>query len=400
MSRLRILGGPGFYPGRIQLCKPPLPELSNITERLTATLSSGILTKGTELAAFEAEVADTMGVEFAFGVSSCTVGLALILAAHKMARGVRLEKREKILVPSFTFLATATASMWAGYDPIFVDSDLRTYNVIVSDLEKKLDENNDISAIIFTHVFGSPSGIDQVLSAAKKRDIPVVFDSAHGFGILHSGKPVGSQGLGSSFSMTPTKLLTSGEGGFITTNDEQMALNIRILREYGTKPGAHDTVFPGLNGRMSEIHAIIGRWGLTQVEKEAEARNHFVKKYKDKLSGVGGLSYQCIADDDRCSYKDFGIRIDAEKFGLTRDQLIKVMDAENIECKTYFYPPVHSHEYFKSDTEEDSCPNATRLSHEMICPPLFGSMSDAQIKAVSSTIIAAHENAEKLKEIL
>lgn len=402
MSRLRILGGPGFYPGKIQLCKPPLPELSNLSEKISATLKSGILTKGQELAAFEAEMAEYMGVEFAFGVSSCTIGLALILSALKMSKGIRLEKRVKIIIPSFTFLATASASMWAGCDPIFADSDRRTYNLDIADLTKKLDENDDVFAIIFTHIFGSPTGIDQVLGLAKKRNIPVIFDSAHGFGILHKDKPVGSQGLASSFSMTPTKLLTSGEGGFVTTNNEQMATNIRILREYGSKPGAHDTIYPGLNGRMSELHAILGRWGLGQVENEAEARNNRVRIYKDGFSSIQGLTYQVIADEDRSSYKDFGIRVKAEKFGLTRDQLFKVMEEESIECKTYFYPTVHNHEYFNEDkTEgEDTCPNATQLSHEMICPPLFGKMTSSQQKAVIRAFVAAHENADKIREIL
>lgn len=399
MPRLRILGGPGFYPGNIQLCKPPLPEIGNLSDKLASTLKSGILTKGNQLSTFEAEMAEYMGSNYAIGVSSCTIGLALALASLKKSMNIKLEERIKVAVPSFTFLATATSSIWAGCDPIFIDADKRTFNMDIADLEEKLDKHRDVSAVVFTHIFGSPTGIDQVLGISKKRDIPVLFDSAHGFGILHNGVPIGKHGVASSFSMTPTKLLTSGEGGFVITNDEDMAKNLRILREYGTKPGAHDTVYPGLNGRMSELHAILGRWGLGQIESEAQARNKRVDIYKDRLSVIKGLTYQVIADEDRSSFKDFGVRINAEKFGLTRDQLVTVLKVEGIESKTYFSPAVHNHEYFqKSQDVEDDCPNATLLSKEMICPPLFGSMTDAQQNAIVSAIISAHKNAGRIRE--
>lgn len=315
----------------------------------------------------------------------------------------RLGAKHKIAVPSFTFLASVTSSVWAGFEPVFIDADLRTYNLSIADLEKKLTD--DIFAIVFTHVFGSPTGIDQVLNIASKRNIPVVFDAAHGFGILHGGKPVGSEGMASSFSLTPTKLLTSGEGGFVTTNNEQMALNLRVLREYGNKAseqGDQDTVYPGLNGRMSELHAILGRWGLTRLEDEATERNRRVKLYKDKLSQVQGLAYQVIADEDRCSYKDFGIRIDESRFGLSRNELLKVLSVENIQCKPYFSHPVHTHSYFSSggSEQEDTCPNATRLSKEVICPPLFGTMTDAQQNAVIGAIIEAHSKAPEIRKKL
>ncbi len=399
MPRLRILGGPGFYPGNIQLCKPPLPEIGNLSDKLATTLKSGILTKGIQLSTFEAEMAEYMGSNYAVGVSSCTIGLALALASLKMTMNARLEERIKVAIPSFTFLATATSSMWAGCDPVFVDADLRTYNMDINDLEEKLEKHGDISAIVFTHVFGSPTGIDQVLGISKKHGMPVLFDSAHGFGILHDGTPIGKHGKASSFSMTPTKLLTSGEGGFVITNDDDMAKNLRILREYGSKPGIHDTVYPGLNGRMSELHAILGRWGLDQIESEAQARNDRVEIYKECLSSVKGLTYQVIAENDRSSYKDFGIRIDGNSFGLTRDQLVTVLKTEGIESKTYFYPTVHKHEYFnKTPNTEDDCPNATQLSEEMICPPLFGSMTDVQQNAIINTIVSAHKNASQIRE--
>lgn len=399
MMRLRILGGPGFYPGKIQLTKPPLPELSNIADRLTTSLASGMLTKGEQLSEFEAEVQQNLGVKYAIAVSSCTVGLVLSLGAIKMAKGLRLSDRKKVLIPSFTFLATASATCWAGFDPVFVDSNPDTYYMDPTDLEKKITE--DTFAIVCTHVFGNPTGVDQILAVAKKHSLPVVFDAAHGFGIQHDGKPVGGEGSASSFSLTPTKLLTSGEGGFVTTNDEEVTYNIRILREYGTRIGHHDMVYPGLNGRMSELHAILGRWGLTKLDDEANNRNKRVEKYKELLKGIPGIAFQKIDKGDRCSYKDLGIKIDGEKFGLTRDQLIKALSAENFECKTYFCPPVHKHTYFAKDAGgQDTCPNATKLSEQMLCPPLYGNMSNAQQEAIAGAIIDAHKHSAEIKKVL
>ncbi len=397
MSRLRILGGPGYYPGKIQITRPPLPELNNIAERLAISLSTGILTKGEQLSEFEAEVTSCLGVKYAVGTSSCTIGLALSMAALKWKNGIRLEDRRKILVPSFTFLATATSSCFAGLEPVFVDADESTFNMSAKDLEKKATK--DVFAIVCTYVFGNPTGVQEVIDVANKHGLPVVFDAAHGFGITHKGKGVGGDGVASSFSLTPTKLLTSGEGGFVTTNDDDMACNLRVLREYGTAPGLHDTVYPGLNGRMSEIHAILGRWGLARLETEAEERTRRVKLYKEKLKGVAGLSYQRVDPSDRCSYKDFAMKVDEEKFGLSRDQLAKVLTAESFECKKYFYPAVHNHTYFRQEGP-DACPVATKLSQEMLCPPLYGNMTDAQQDAVTGAIVEAHGNADKIKKVL
>lgn len=404
MHRLRILNGPGYYPGKIRLTRPPVPDLDKISDRLTAALASGMLTKGEQLSEFEAEVTTHMGSRYAIGTSSCTVGLTLSLAALKMAKGKRLEDRCKVLIPSFTFLATATATMWAGCDPTFVDCDRRTFNVDVADLEKKMTD--DVFAIVFTYVFGSPTGVDQVLNFANSKGIPVIFDAAHGFGVLHGGKTVGNMGLAASYSLTPTKLLTSGEGGFVTTNSEEMANNLRILREYGSVPGIHDTEFPGLNGRMSELHAILGRWGLEQLNTEAETRTKRVAYYKEHLSKVPGVSFQIIAPEDRCSYKDFAIVIDKDAFGMTRDQLWEVMKKEDFECKNYFSPPVHQHKYFNKSGQNykagsvDTCPTASGLSQQTLCPPLFGTMTDAMQDAVIGAITEAHEKAGEIVSTL
>jgi len=394
MSRLRILGGPGFYPGRIQITKPPLPELPHLADRLATSLTTGILTKGDQLAEFEAEVTNVLGVKYAVGVSSCTVGLTLSLAALKWKKGLKLFERKKVLIPSFTFLATATASCWAGLEPLFVDSNLDTYNMSVSDLEKK--HTDDVLAIVCTHVFGNPTGVEKILEFASKKNLFVIFDAAHGFGILHKGKPIGGEGSASSFSLTPTKLLTSGEGGFVTTNDDDMAYKLRILREYGSSPGVHDTAYPGLNGRMSELHAILGRWGLTRLEDEAQNRCERVEIYKSALKDIPGITFQNIESGHRCSYKDMGIRIDSKLFGLTRDELHKVLTAENMECKKYFYPTVHKHTYFIG--VPDDCPNATKLSEEMLCPPLFGNMTNTQQASIISVIIEAYEKREDIKK--
>lgn len=400
MHRLRILGGPGYYPGKIRLTRPPVPDLANISDRLTGALASGMLTKGEQLSEFEAEVTTHLGSKYAIGTSSCTVGLTLSLAALKMMKGKKLSDRCKVLIPSFTFLATATATAWAGCDPTFVDCDRRTFNIDVTDLERKVTD--DTFAIVFTYVFGSPTGVDQVLNFASSKNIPVIFDAAHGFGVLHNGKTVGNMGLAASYSLTPTKLLTSGEGGFITTNSEEMANNLRILREYGSVPGVHDTAFPGLNGRMSELHAILGRWGLEQLDTEATARNKRVNYYKEQLSKVPGISFQKIAPEDRCSYKDFAMVIDKDAFGMTRDQLWEVLKKEDFESKNYFSLPVHQHQYFNSDGQNyrpgfDACPEASGLSTQTLCPPLFGTMTDAMQDALVGAVSEAHDKANEIK---
>ena len=235
--------------------RPTLPTFDAIEPELRAIFDSGMVTKGRQLVAFEGELQQHLRVENAVGVSSCTAGLMLLYRALKLTG--------EVIVPSFTFMATVHPLSWNGLAPVFVDVEPDGWNLDPAAAEAAITPRT--SAIVATHLFGNPADVEALEALAARKHLKLIFDSAHGFGVLHQGRPVGGNGQAEVFSSSPTKLLVTGEGGVVTTNDPSLAELIRVGREYGN-PGDYDTIVPGMNARMQEFSALLGRHSLRMLE--------------------------------------------------------------------------------------------------------------------------------------
>jgi dTDP-4-amino-4,6-dideoxygalactose transaminase len=221
-----------------------------------------------------------------------------------------------------------------------------------------------------------------------------LFDSAHGFGTLYQGKPVGGQGDAHCFSMSPTKLLVAGEGGIVSTNDDALAQHIRLGREYGND-GTYDSAFAGMNARMPEISALMGLYGLPLLEGTARGRNDVARKYRAGLESLPGLHFQAVRPGDRSSYKDFSIVVDAEAFGLTRDELALALRADHVDTRKYYDPPAHrqtAYQHFAAPGQE--LPRTEALAQGSLSLPIGAQVDDAVIAGVCQAIAAiqAHRN--------
>jgi dTDP-4-amino-4,6-dideoxygalactose transaminase len=349
------------------MAQPRLPDAALLLPRFQSIVAGGFLTKGPELEGFERECAEYLGVPHCVGVSSCTSGLMLVLQALKR-RSPGGPARPRIAVPSFTFLASVSALIWAGFEPEFVDVDEASMNLCLEDLSQVLAEK-DVVAVVGVHCFGNPvpAQVEEICAAAG---VPLLFDAAHGFGSTHLGQPVGSSGWCQVYSLTPTKMVVAGEGGIIATQDAALAAELKVAREYGND-GSYDTVFAGMNARLSELHCALGRESLKMLEDVVAFRNKAACQLHGALGVVPGVSFQSITPHSRTTYKDFTIVMDPELFGCSRDAVAWALAADGVPSRAYFHPPCHRHRAF-SQFHHRPLPRTERLASRCLSIPLLG----------------------------
>jgi dTDP-4-amino-4,6-dideoxygalactose transaminase len=387
MSNLpALLGGEPIFSPPLPMASPRLPDPEVLLPTIERIIRSGQLTKGEELARLEQEAAEYVGVGHAIGVSSCTSGLMLCLQALK--RRLPLASGCKVAVPSFTFLASITSLVWAGFEPVFVEVDPLSFNICLQDLERVLAENQ-VHAVLPVHCFGNPVPLEKLEQLCQSAGVPLMFDAAHGFGSIHKGIKVGKGGWCQVFSLTPTKMVVAGEGGIICTDDEELANELRVGREYGND-GRYDTVFAGLNARLSEMHACLARASLSMLEEVVSHRNQVAGALRKTLGHVPGVSFQEITKDSRTTYKDLTIVIDHAEFGLGRDAVAAALFAEGVPSRKYFSPPCHKHQAFKQYADRD-LPQTDALAAACLSLPLLGMET---VEPLSAALDKLHHNSD------
>jgi dTDP-4-amino-4,6-dideoxygalactose transaminase len=388
-DRPALLGKKPIFAERIPIARPTLPAFTAVASELAEILESGILSKGSRRGAFEEAVARHLGVEHAVAVSSCTAGLMLTYQALGLTG-------THVIVPSFTFMATVSALRWVGARPIFADVDLQTTNLDPSAAEASITP--ETKAIVAVHNSGNPAAIEVLQQVADNHNLRLVFDAAHALGSLYQGKPVGPQGDAQVFSLSPTKLVVAGEGGIVATNDGQLADRIRVGREFGNC-GDYDSAFVGLNARLGEMNALLGQHSLRGLESGAQWRNHLATLYREKLRNLPGVGFQQVDQGNRCSYKDFSITIDRTDFGLTRDELAAALEAENIETRKYYDPPVHRQTAYRSFfSPAATLRNTDLLAATILNLPIWSHLEDDVVLGVCLAIERAYESAESLRQ--
>ena len=391
MTRLpAILGHDPLFANKINLVKPAPSDSDDLVEQVREILANGKLSKGQHLRAFEEATAQYLGIKHAVGVSNATTGLMLIYQA--------LGLTGEVVVPSFTFMATVSALRWVGARPVFSDVDRETTNLDPAAAEASLTPRT--TAVVAVHNHGNPADVDQLQTVADRHGLPLIFDAAHAFGSLYQGKRIGPQGFANVFSLSPTKLLVAGEGGVVATDDDRLAEKVRIGREYGNC-GNYDSAFPGLNGRMAEFNALLATHNLQHLEGWAVHRNSLAQRYRELLSHLPGLEFQKVRPGNRNSYKDFSITVDADAFGLTRDELALVLEAENIETRKYYDPPVHLQTAYRTFAPPaGTLPNTELLAARSLSLPMWSQLETSVVSEISGAINAVHEFATDIRRLL
>jgi dTDP-4-amino-4,6-dideoxygalactose transaminase len=385
MTRVAPLGRTIAFPERIPFVRPPAPDLARVTEILDSSWKRGSLTNGPLVAELEQRAADFLGVRHVVAVSSCTTGLMLAL------RALNVEGSE-VLMPSFTFSASAHAVAWNGARPRFAECDPESFQLDLDDARRR---SSGAGAILATHVFGAPCAPTDVEKLAHDEGIPVVFDAAHGFGAASDGTRLGGFGDAEVFSLTPTKPLVAGEGGLVATNRRDVAESLRIGRDYAN-PGNYDTQFVGLNGRMSEMHAATALASLEAFSTNQRRRFEIVEQYVARLDPIPGIAVQRVDARDRSSWKDFTVSVDEGDFGVDRDTLQAVLDAEGVDTRTYFDPPVHRQTAYRHI--RSSLPVTDEVSGRVLSLPVYPSLTDDTVDGIVGIVARVHARATERRD--
>lgn len=389
VAKPAVLGGEPAFANKVTIVRPVLPDFSEIQAGVQDILSSGMVTKGRFLREFEEAVTEHLGVKHAVAVSSCTTGLML---SYKL-----LGLTGDVVVPSFTFMATVAALVWNGLRPVYADVDPGTTNLDAAAAERAITPNT--SAIVAVHNFGNPADIAELEDVARRHKLKLIFDAAHGFGARYQGEPVGKQGDAQVYSLSPTKLLITGEGGIVATNNDDLAEAIRVGREYGNS-GAYDSIFAGMNARMPEFNALMGIYSLKRLDAAAESRNETVALYHELLGRLPGIEFQQVRAGNRNSYKDFSIVIHADRFGLTRDELQAALTAENVDTRRYYDPPVHRQTAYAHFAGESPLPHTDWLAYNSLSLPIWSFMPQDVAAGICRAVERIYENAPAVRSAL
>lgn len=367
-----IRGGRPVFPEGLPLVRPSVPPIAEVLDDVARILESGVLTNGPYVRELEQRSADYLGVRNCVAVSSCTSGLMLMLRVAGLAGDV--------IVPSFTFAATAHAVSWNGLRPTFADIDEATLTLSPEAVARAMGVR--ASAILATHTYGTPCDVEGLTDVAASHGVPLFFDAAHAFGSRHRDAHVGGFGAAEVFSLSPTKVVVACEGGIIATNDDALAERCRIGRDYGN-PGDYDCRFVGLNARMSEIHAAVALRSLEDLEERISRRNELASLYREGLGPISGITFPEVREGDRSTYKDLTVLVDPDVFGRDADWLAHALAAEGIETRRYYSPPVHEmRAYRRAPATNGSLRVTESAASRVLTLPMWSDMFEEDVGLV------------------
>ena len=370
----------------VPLITPDLPDFDDVAPQFREIMESGRITNfGKYVNEFERAAGEYVGAH-AVTTSSGTMGLLFTLQALGIAQGA------KVILPSFTFMATAQAVVYAGGVPVFAECN-DDLTIDVDDLAALLEKHSDAELVIPVHMYGLPcdaSAIDRVVKARRGgRPVRVVYDAAHAFGSSRNGRPVGASGDAEVFSLSVTKILVSVEGGMVTTKDAKLAERIRHMRNYGIEAN-YDAWYPGLNGKMSEFHAIVGVANLERLEERMTQRQELARDYERRIKEAVGYPVVRGSGNIRHTFKDFTVLL-PESIAPQRPQMVERLKELGVETRAYFFPPVHEQKRFQVYADRP-LPRTERLSRRVLTLPFFTKMTGDDMQYVADALKQVHED--------
>lgn len=287
----------------------------------------------------------------------------------------------EVITTPFSFVATTHSLWWNGIKPVFVDIDPVTCNLDPEKIEAAITPRT--TAIMPVHVYGNPCDTKRIQDIADKYGLKVIYDAAHAFGVKVNGESVLNAGDMSTLSFHATKVYNTIEGGALVMHDEQTKKRIDYLKNFGFA-GETEVVAPGINSKMDEIRAAYGLLNLKQVDKAIEWRKHVADLYRTVLKDVEGITFFNDIPGVTHNYAYFPIFVDAEKYGMTRDELYFKMKEHNVLGRRYFYPLISSFSTYRGleSANKDNLPVATEKAEQVICLPMYYGLSDKDIERI------------------
>ncbi len=389
---LALFTGRPAFPDELHVGRPNLGDRAAFLARANAMLDRRWLSNdGPLVREFERRIAAHAGVKHCVAMCNATVALEIATRA--------LDLKGEVILPAYTFVATAHSLQWQKITPVFADMDPGTYNIEPGTIERLITPLT--TAIIGVHVWGRPCDTEGIEAVARKHGLKVIYDAAHAFGCTHRGRPVGGSGACEVFSFHATKFLNSFEGGAVVTNDDSLAERMRLMRNFGFA-GFDRVIYLGVNGKMTEVCAAMG---LTSLEAIGDLiainrRNHEV--YRTGLAGLPGVALIRYDEREQNNFHYVVVEIDPAVAPLNRDELIAVLHAENVLARKYFWPGCHRMEPYRSLQPNASLllPETERIAPRVLVLPTGQAVSAETAGAVSTIIRAAFAQAGAVRRRL
>lgn len=389
---LAIFGGRPTFREPLHVGRPNIGQRERFIQLVNEIFDHRWLTNyGPLVQDFESRLAEFLGVKHCISTCNATIGLEIAIRAAGL--------KGEVIIPSFTFVATAHSLQWQEITPVFCDIDPETHNIDPNQLERLITPRT--TGILGVHVWGRPCDIDSLTRIAADKHLTLMFDAAHAFGCSHKGQMIGRFGLAEVFSFHATKFFNTFEGGAIVTNSDEMARKIRLMENFGFT-GCDEVSHIGTNGKMTEVSAAMGLANLDSLDDFIETNRRNYHAYRDGLAHLPGLSLHSHDEGERCNFQYVVVEVDAQQAGLDRDTLLRVLQAENILARRYFWPGCHRMEPYRSYFPHAGLllPETERVAARVIVLPTGTAVDPHQIQRICRIIRLCIENSQDLQRLL
>ena len=336
-------------------------------------MRSGVIAEGQKVKDFEANFADYVGTSYAVAVNSGTAALHAALLAHDIGNG------DEVITPPFTFAATSNSVLFTGAKPVFADIKEDTFNIDPERIMEKITPRT--KAIIPVHLYGQSADMKSIMEIAQDNDLVIIEDACQAHGATFEGKKAGSFGTG-TFSFYPTKNMTTGEGGIITTNDKAVAEKAKMIRSHGSRQRYYHEML-GYNLRMTDIAAAIGSAQLKKLDVFNDSRINNAQYLLKSLDHIKGISLPYV--DKRCKhvFHQFTVRI---RIDIPRDEIVSLLNKRGIGTGIYYPLPIHKQPFYKSIGYSDSLPVSEKASEDVFSLPVHPSVSKTELDTIIKTL--------------
>ena len=374
---LAVNGAPPMFTEPLHVGRPNIGDHTRFLQRAAQILDSGWLSNNGPVAQeFERRIADSLGVKHCVAMCNGTIALEIATRA--------LDLKGEVIVPSYTFIATAHALQWQEITPIFADIDPRTHNLDPAAVWRMITPRT--TGIIGVHLWGRASPVKELEAMAKEHNLRLMFDASHGFGCSLKGKPLGGFGECEVFSFHATKFFNTFEGGAVVTNNDALAEKMRLMRNFGFS-GYDNVIYPGTNGKLTEIAAAMGLTNLENLDAFVAINRRNYRRYREAVATVHGLALLEYDEAERNNYQYVVLEV-APYFPVPRDRIIEALHAENVLARKYFWPGCHNMQPYRSYYPHAGLvlPNTQMVADRVIVLPTGSSIGEAEIDGIASIL--------------
>lgn len=385
LEELAIFGGTPAFAEKLHVGRPNIGNRERLMERINQILDSRWLTNdGPFVKEFEQRIADLVGVKHCIAMCNATIALEIAIRA--------LGLTGEVIIPSFTFVATAHALQWQEITPVFCDINPATHTIDPRQVERMITTRT--TGVIGVHVWGEPCDTDSLNEICARHNLKLVFDAAHALNCSHQGKMIGGFGDAEVFSFHATKFFNTFEGGAVVTNNDKLAAKIRLMKNFGFA-GYDKVIYIGTNGKMSEVSAAMGLTSLESMDEVVAANRANYESYREGLANIPGVALRRFNQKEKCNYQYIVAEIDRDQTGISRDDLLKLLWAEQVIARRYFYPGCHQMEPYRSYYPDAGLllPSTESVAERVLLLPNGTAVSEAEIQEICAIIRLAIANA-------